>query len=184
MSLRTEVGVTDHIQVGVAQVLTSEPGGIIGLAAVPVSVRYSLNSEANALPGNPAIEASLIPRVNEPARASLRLLLAKELLPRLTIAANAYLEQNLNRGTSEGVDGIYGLTSGVSYSLIPGLLHAGAEAQLGSAQYGQPRYYLVMALGPNVVLHRGPFALTASVMADLVRSQVKAEPMLTAGVNF
>ncbi len=149
-----------------------------------MSLRYSLGRMEDQVLGNPAIEAELIPRANAPARAGLKLLAAEEVMPRLVVAVNAYFEQNIDRGTAAGVDGAFGMTGGLSYALVPHLLQVGGEGQLGEAQYGQSSYTLVAAMGPNVVLHRGPVALTATVLADLAPIRVGLEPKLTAALTF
>ena len=83
---------------------------------------------------NPAIEATFTPRANAPARAGLRLLLSEEVAPHLVVAANGYIEQNLERDTPVGVDGTMGVTGGVSYGLLGNHVHLGAEGQLGIVQ--------------------------------------------------
>ena len=105
MEVRAEVGVTSHFQLELAEDVTAPVGQSVQPSATPIGIRYSLGSEEDALLLNPAIEATVTPRTNAAARAGLRLLLAEELVPHLVVAANGYVEQNLNRGTSAGVDG-------------------------------------------------------------------------------
>jgi hypothetical protein len=184
MDLRAEVGLTHHFLVSLGQTGSVAPGQNLQLTATPIAVRYTLGREAGAIYGNPAVEAEVIPRIDARSRAALRVLAAEEVVPRLVVAMNGYLEQNFDRSAPVGVDGAVGMTSGVSYDLLPGLLHVGAEGQVGAAQYGQPNYSFVAALGPNVVLHRGFFAATASGMFDLARPRVGFEPMVTMGATF
>ena len=184
LELRAEVGVREHVQLSFAEDMTQASGHAPTLSAAPISVRYSLGTIEDQVLGNPAIEATVIPRGNAPTRAQLKLLVAEELMPRVVVAANAYFAQDLERRTAAGADGAFGMTGGLSYALLPGLLHVGVEGQLGEAQYGLANYYLVAALGPDVVLHRGPFALTASVMANLAPALVSIEPKVTLGFTY
>jgi hypothetical protein len=184
MEVRGELGLTDHFQLNVGQDVTADAHQSPQLATTHLGVRYSLGALADLIPGDPAVEAELMPRAHAPARAALRLLTAKELASHLVLAANGYLEQNLDRGSSAGVDGAFGMTGGVSYALLPGILRIGGEAQLGEAQYGGPDYRLAVAMGPNAVLTRGPFAVTASALLDLARPHIGLLPMLTVGCTF
>jgi len=184
MQIRAEVGLTEHFQLRVAEDLTAATGQNSILSAAPIAVRYSLGRMEDQVLGNPAVEAQFIPRANGPARAGLRLIAGEEVMPRVVVAMNAYLEQNLNRQTVAGVDGTFGMTGGISYALVPGLLQVGGEGQLGEAQYGLPDYYFVAALGPNAVLQRGPFALTASCLANIAGRQVGLEPKVMLSTTF
>ena len=184
MDLRAEVGLTHHFQVSVGQTASVAPGQNLQLSATPISVRYTLGREPGDIYGNPAVEAVVIPRVDARSRAALRVLAAEEIVPRLVVAMNGYLEQNLDRSAPVGVDGSVGVTGGVSYSLLPNLLKVGGEAQIGAAQYGQPRYSFVGALGPNVVLHRGFFGATVSGLFDLAQPRVGFEPTVTMAATF
>ena len=184
LELRAEVGLSEHVQLSFAEDTTQASGRAPTLSAAPISVRYALGAMEDQVLGNPAIEATVIPRANAPARAELKLLLAEEVMPRVVVAANAYFAQDLERQTAAGADGAFGMTGGLSYALLPGLLRVGGEGQLGEAQYGLANYYLVAALGPDVVLHRGPFALTASVMANLAPALVSIEPKVTLGFTY
>ena len=184
VQVRAEVGLTEHLQLSVAEDLAAATGQSSILSGAPIAVRYSLGRMEDQVLGNPAIEAQLIPRASGPVRAGLRLIVGEEVMPRVVVAMNAYLEQNLNRQTRAGVDGTFGMTGGVSYALVPGLLRVGGEGQVGEAQYGLPDYYFVAALGPNAVLQRGPFALTASCLADIAGRQVGLEPKVTAALTF
>jgi hypothetical protein len=184
MQVRAEVGLSDHFQLGLAEDTSSVYGHGPQLAATHLALRCALGEAPGAMFGNPTVEAELMPRSHAPARAALRLLLAQEVLPHLLLAANGYLEQNVERSTSVGVDGTFGMTGGLSYDLVPGLLRCGGEAQLGEAQYGFPDYHLVVALGPNAMFHRGPFAVTASLLLDLARPSIALQPSLTAGLTF
>ncbi len=154
------------------------------LSAAPIAVRYSLARQEDEVLGNPAFEAVVIPRVNAPSRAALRVVLAEEVMPRLVVAMNGYIEQNLDRETPVGIDGTYGAKAGISYGVIPELLRVGAEGELGGAQYGAPGYALVASMGPNAVLNRGPLALTTSVEANLATPKLDLEPKVTLGLTF
>jgi hypothetical protein len=184
LQVRAEAGLTDHFQLGLAEDTAFAFGHGPQLAATHLALRYALGAAPGALFGNPAVEAELIPRSHAPARAALRLLLAQEVMPRLVLAVNGYLEQNVERSTSAGVDGAFGMTSGLSYDLLPGFLRVGGEARLGEAQYAFPDYHLAVVMGPSVVLHHGAFAATASVLLDLAQSHVGLQPALTVGTTF
>ncbi len=184
LEVRAEVGVTRHFQLGLAEDISAASGQSMQPSATPISLRYTLGSREDDLLLNPAIEAVVTPRPNAPARAGLRLLLGEEVMPRLVVAANGYIEQNVDRGTSAGVDGTFGMTGGASYSLLAGHLHLGAEGQLGAAQHSGPRYEAVIAAGPNAVASLGPAALTLTGLFDLSRRTVGFEPMVTLGCTF
>lgn len=184
LQLRGEVGIFDHFQASVSEDGVDPQGQSPQIAATHLALRYSLGSQADGVMGNPAVEAEVTARNGAPPRAALRVLAAKELMPHLVVAANGYVEQNLDRLTPAGVDGTFGATAGVSYGLIPRFLHIGAEGQLGAAQYGGPRYTLAMAGGPNAVLSAGPVALTGTVLGNLVNRHVGLEPMVTLGCTF
>ena len=184
MQARAELGRTDHFQASVAVDGIDPAGQSPELSATHLALRYSLGAAPDGVGGNPGIEAELISRANAPVRAALRVLAAKELVPHLVVAANGYVEQNLDRQTPVGVDGTFGATAGVSYGLISRFIRIGAEGQLGAAQYGGTRYQLALAGGPNAVLSAGPLALTGTVLADLTHRQVGVEPMLTLGCTF
>jgi hypothetical protein len=164
IEVRAEVGVTRHFQIGLAQDVSQSTGHSLQPSATPISLRYTLGSEEDEVLFNPGVEVTVTPRANASARAGVRLLLAEEVVPHLVVAANGYLEQNLDRGTSAGVDGTLGVTGGVSYSLLRNHIHVGAEGQVGEAQYGMPDYYLVLAAGPNAVLSAGPVAATLGAL--------------------
>ena len=184
LEVRAEVGVTRHFQLGLEEDIAVASGQSPQPSATPISLRYTLGSREDDLLLNPSIEAVVTPRPNAPARAGLRILLGEELMPRLVVAANGYIEQNVDRGTQAGVDGTFGMTAGASYSLLAGHLHVGAEGQLGAAQYGGPGYQAVIAAGPNAVASLGPAALTLTGLFDLARRNVGFEPMVTLGCTF
>ena len=184
LEVRAEVGVTRHVQLGLAEDIADSPGGAIQPSATPISLRYTLGSTEDDLLLNPAVEVTVTPRPSAPARAGLRLLLGEELMPRLVVAANGYVEQNIDRGTPAGVDGALGLTGGASYAVLPRHIRVGVEGQVGAAQYGLPDYYLALAAGPNAVFSVGPVAATLSAMFDLAQRRVGFEPMATVGCTF
>ena len=184
MEVRAEVGVTRHFQLNLAEDISAAHGGGLQPTATPVSLRYTLGSEEDDILFNPAIEAVVTPRPNAPARAGVRLLLAEEVVPRLVVAANGYLEQNLDRGSPAGVDGALGMAGGVSYALVRGHVRLGAEGQLGAAQYGAPGYSLALAAGPTAALSLGPVAATLSGLVDLTQRRIGFEPMVTLGSTF
>ena len=81
MELRAQIGITEQVQVGVAQELTEARGHSPVLAAAPIALRYSLGRMEDDVLGNPSLEAQFIPRANAPARASLKLLLSEAVIP-------------------------------------------------------------------------------------------------------
>ncbi len=182
--VQAEVGLTSHFQMSLGQAVAFPAGQSAEVAATPIALRYSLGAHEGDVTGSPAIEVEVAPRPDAPARAALRLLVAQELVPRLVVAANGYVAQNIDRGTSAGVDGAFGLTAGATYALLHGHLHVGAEGQVGAAQYGLPDYYLVLAGGPTVVGSFGPMAATLSALFDLTQRRVGFEPMATVGCTF
>ncbi len=184
MEVRAEVGITQHFQLELAEDVAAPSGKSVQPSATPIGLRYSLGSLEDSIPLNPAVELTVTPLPNAAARAGLRLLLAEELVPRMVVAANGYVEQNIDRGTTAGVDGAYGMTGGVSYIFLRGHIHLGAEGQLGEAQYGMPDYYLVLAAGPNAVFSAGPCAATLTSMFNLAPSRVGFEPMGSMGCTF
>ena len=184
LELRAELGLTKHVQINIAQDLSTVEDHTTVIAAAPIGIRYSLAGAEDEVLGNPAVEATVIPRTNAPSRAQVKVLAAEQVMPKVVLAMNAYLEQNLDRRTFAGVDGAFGMTGGVSYALIPGLVRIGGEGVVGEAQYGLPYYTLVAGLGPNAMVTRGPFALTATVLANLATPSVSLEPKLTLGATF
>jgi hypothetical protein len=184
VQVRAEAGLTEHIQASIAEDLTSAQGQSVQLAASHLALRYSLGSDPGSILGNPALEAEFSPRANAPARAGLRLLASEEVAPHLVVAVNGYLEQNLDRRTPAGVDGQVGMTSGISYGILPGFVRIGAEGNLGAAQDEAPGYQLALSAGPNAVLSAGPLAATATMLADLSRPRVGLQPQLTLSGTF
>jgi hypothetical protein len=183
MEVRAEVGVTRHIQLNLAEDIAYAQGALQP-SATPISLRYTLGSREDDLLFNPAVEVTVTPRPSAPVRAGLRFIVAEELVPRLVVAANGYVEQNVDRSSTAGVDGALGMTGGASYAVLPGHIRVGAEAQVGAAQYGLPGYTLALAGGPNASFSAGTFAATLSGLADLTRRRVGFEPMATLGCTF
>lgn len=184
LEVEAQVGLTPHFQLSLAQAIAFPAGQSAEVAATPIALRYSLGAHEGDVTGNPALEVEVAPRPNAPARAGLRLLVAQELVPRLVVAANGYVAQDIDRGTPAGVDGLLGVTGGASYSLLRGHLHVGAEGRVGAAEYGTPTYSLVLAGGPNAVGSVGPVAATISALFDLTQRRVGFEPMVTLGCTF
>lgn len=184
MEVRAEVGVTRHFQLSLAEDISDPRGGSLQPSATPIALRYTLGSGEDDILFNPSVEVSVTPRPSAPARAGVRLLVGEEVVPHLVVAANGYVEQNIDRGTPAGVDGAFGMTAGASYGLLRDHIRLGAEGQLGAAHYGEPRYRAVIAAGPNAVASLGPVAATLTGLFDLTQRRVGFEPMVTVGCTF
>ncbi len=103
-----------------------------GLTGVGVEVRVAIGRYWGQIWGNPVIDAELWGRITEPTRLEGRLLGGGEVFtPRLLGTANLMFARNSFHDDATGIDYEIKAMLGLSYEIVPDILHLGAEGTVG-----------------------------------------------------
>jgi len=181
--LRATVGLTDHVQLAVAEDFGRPSDGEVAHQGSRVALRYSVAGAYGQVPGNPVVEVEFNPRHLSPDRAAIRASAGGAVTDRVVTATGVFLEQNLERHTPAGVDGSFGVTASGSYRYRDHT-RFGAELALGLAERGTDTYRPVLKAGPSMSAEGGGFTVTTSLLCDLSEATLKPEPLVVLGRSF
>jgi hypothetical protein len=152
--VKLQWGVAPHLQMDVYQNFAFNEHGWQGVEGNQIELRYALASY-NVLPLNPVIYLQWHPRVTQPDRGMIRLLLGGDLGESVLWAANLYFETNIDR-----MPGPYktfananaGVTLAVSVATWRDYLRLGGEVLAGIDQHKTPQFNRALLLGPSAML--------------------------------
>src|SRR5262249_9618951 len=162
-----EIGLVPHLQLDLYQnfLLTNE--GSFDVEGNQIELRYSFGRSYNEVPLNPVLYLEWHPRKGVQDRAEARVLLGGDLAPRILWAANLFFETNVNyfkSPSAEGGDIELGATLAASFALVP-QVRLGLESKLGVDQHGEPIFYPMVMVGPNLLLKSTALGLKLTATA-------------------
>jgi hypothetical protein len=152
-----ELGVWPHLQIDLYENLSfnQDENGHRGVAqeGVQIEARVAIPSYYGQIPTNPVLYLEFHPRHDAPDRAELRLLLGGAPLPWLYLAANPYVETNLEQTSGKFIaDMEVGTTLAMGFR-VHETLTLSAETKIGGDMLGDPDNHLhfVWWAGPGFI---------------------------------
>jgi hypothetical protein len=177
-------GLGHHLQLDLYLRLESNGTSAVELESERIELRWAL-ADWGVLWGNPTLYLEWIRYTSAPQRLELKLLLGGQFTDRLYWGANLFWERELWGGPQEAE---YGVTLGLSYSLLDSKFSLGAEARLELVDHRDTRFNpdsLELLVGPSITWRPVPNAhllLVAFIGPELGRD-APGRP-LTGGTNF
>lgn len=188
------IGLGHRLQLDVYLRTESTGENPMALESERVELRWAL-ANWGVIPGNPTLYVEWIRQTTGPMRGEVKLLLGGELSERLYWGANLFFETDLF-GPNTGHE--YGLTGGLSYSLLDSKLSLGAEARVEIVDdrlQGRAPLGLELLLGPALSWRPVPGAhvllvwflgpeLERGSATDAFAGRFVMQPTLVAGWRF
>lgn len=183
-----EIGLAPHLQLDLYQNFAVDNKGKFDVEGNQIELRYSFGRSYNEIPLNPVLYLEWHPRKGAQDRAEVRLLLGGDLGPRLLWAGNVFFETNVNyfkSPSAEGGDMELGTDLAASFAVIP-QLRLGLETRLGVDQHGDPTFYPMALIGPNLLLKSTSLKLklTATAFFGLAAKDPRVKIFTIAGWAF
>jgi hypothetical protein len=194
-----EIGLFPHIQLDLYENLTfnvNETGSRgIQQEGVQIEARIAIPSYYGQIPTNPVIYVEFHPRHDAPDRAELRLLLGGAPTAWLYLAANPYVETNVEETIGKFVaDAEVGTTLAAGFR-VASWMTLTAQAKIGGDMLGDPenKFHFVWFLGPGFLAKPLPgnlkrylkiMATCLFAMPGTDRAAQQFEPLLILGSQW
>lgn len=153
-----EIGVFPHVQIDLYENLSFnvDENGRRGIQqeGVQIEARIAIPSYYGQIPLNPVIYVEFHPKHGEPDRAELRLLLGGAPTRWLYLAANPYIETNVEQTSGKFVaDAEVGTTLAAGFR-VASWLTLNAETKIGGDMLGDPnnKFHFVWWAGPGFIV--------------------------------
>jgi hypothetical protein len=160
-----EIGLFPHLQLDLYENLNFNEDATgkrdIRQDSVQIELRIAIPSYYGQIPLNPVIYVEFKPRHDNPDRAEFRLLLGGSPTRWLFLAANPYVETNVEPTAGTYIaDAEFGTTLAAGFR-VASWLNLNAEAKIGGDMLGDPnnKVHFVWFLGPGFIVKPLPGAL-------------------------